>query len=413
MAAEGREFDNAALVLETANRVALDILSSRTGTEALRHIAEAARSLSGARYGALGVARPDGAGLQEFVTVGLTGAEEELIGSRPQGRGILGLLLNRTSPLRIQRLQEHESAAGFPPNHPPMSQFLGVPIRRGATVLGSLYLTDKVDGTDFTEADELAVLALGAYAAVAIHNLHMLMRQRALVSGLIAAQEEERRAVAYDLHDGLTQFVMASYAHLEAYRRVRDMGNESRAVHELDLSLRYLKEAVVESRRLVNGLRSLALDDMGLAGAIEQLLNEEKVRANWTYAEFLHNIAGRRFDKSLETAVYRVAQEAMTNIRKHAAADRVQIALIEQKSELSGALTLEVRDWGAGFVPEQKAGDYSHVGIQGIYERVGLLNGNCELNSAPGHGTHLKAIFPVVPSHYPDSRPIDPHADRA
>jgi signal transduction histidine kinase len=386
------------LVLETANRVALDILASRTGVEALRHIAAAARTLSHARYAALGVANPNGDGLTEFVTTGLTPEQEASIGPRPQGRGILGLLLTRTEPLRIDVLFAHPDSAGFPPDHPPMGSFLGVPIRRGETVLGSLYLTNKEGGGSFTEADEVAVQALGAHAAVAIHNLHLLARQRALVSGLIAAQEEERRAVAYDLHDGLTQFVMASHAHLEAFRRAQETGKPEKAARELDHGLRYLKDAVVESRRLVNGLRSLALDDLGLAGALEQLLLEEKARAGWQEAYLLHNITGRRYLKALETTIYRVAQEALTNARKHARTARVRLLLLADQEEGSGCrqLTLEVRDWGVGFVPEQHTGDYAHVGLHSMIERVSLIGGLPQLESEPGQGTVLRAVFPAL-----------------
>jgi len=387
-----------ALVMETANRVALDILASRTGNEALLHIAEAARTLSHARYAALGVARMDGQGLMEFVTTGLTLEEEAAIGPRPKGAGILGLLLARTDPLRIDVLSENPHSVGFPPNHPPMCSFLGVPIRRGDSVLGSLYLTNKEGGGAFTEADEVAVQALGAHAAVAIHNLHLLGRQRALISGLIAAQEEERRAVAYDLHDGLTQFVMASHAHLEAFRRAHESGKFERANREMDQGLRYLKEAVVESRRMVNGLRSLALDDLGLAGALEQLVTEEKVRAGWVDAEFLHNIAGRRYHKNLETTAYRVAQEALTNVRKHAQADRVRLTLLEEPSKDTEVphLVLEIQDWGIGFVPEKRSDDPAHVGLQSMHERVNLLGGGYRLVSVPGAGTLIRAVLPAL-----------------
>lgn len=388
--------DNRMLVLEAANRVALDILSRRAGVEALSHIAEAARALSGARYAALGVARPDGRGLTEFVTVGMTAEQEAAVGPRPMGKGILGMLLRRSEPLRIDALSQHPHSVGFPPNHPPMETFLGVPIRRGDTVLGSLYLTEKEGGGSFTEADVTAVEALGAYAAVAIHNLHMLSRQRSLVSGLITAQEEERRAVAYDLHDGLTQFVMASHAHLEAFRRAHEAGREDRAARELDQGLRYLKEAVVESRRLVNGLRSLALDDLGLAGAMEQLVADEKKRAGWEDAEFIHNVADRRFDKMLETAAYRVAQEALTNARKHAGTSHVRVMLITEGEDSSGHLILEVRDWGRGFVVEEQTGEMGQVGLQSMVERVRLLDGQYELTSVAGEGTRIQATFPLL-----------------
>ena len=386
------------LVMETANRVALDILASRIGAEALSHIAEAARTLSHARYAALGVARPDGQGLMEFVTTGLTPEEEALIGPRPKGAGILGLLLNRTEPLRVDVMADHPMSVGFPPNHPPMDSFLGVPIRRGNTVLGSLYLTNKEGGGAFTETDEVAVQALSAYAAVAIHHLHLLTRQRALVSGLIAAQEEERRAVAYDLHDGLTQYVMAAHAHLEAFCRAHQAGNEAKATRDLDQGLHYLKDAVVASRRLINGLRSLALDDLGLAGALEQLVSEEKSNTNWEDAEFLHNIAGRRFHKNLETTVYRVAQEALTNARKHAQASRIRLTLLAEALPDSGVsqLVLEIRDWGKGFQPEQRAHNYEHVGLESMFERVGLIGGTYSLKSAPGEGTVIRAVFPAL-----------------
>jgi signal transduction histidine kinase len=387
------------LVLETANQVALNILASRTGMDALQHIAEAARALAGARYSALGVARLDGGGgLQEFITAGLTPEQEERIGPRPCGKGVLGLLLRRTEPLRLDALSEHAAFAGFPPNHPPMKTFLGVPIRREDTTLGSLYLTEKENGGPFTPADELAVQALGAHAAVAIHHLQMLHRQRTLLAGLINAQEEERRAVAYELHDGLTQYVMAGHAHLEACRRAQQAGDAERAAREFEQSRTYIKEAVVESRRLVNGLRALALDDLGLAGALEQLLSEEKARANWIAADLVHNVAGRRFDKVLETAAFRVGQEALTNARKHARTERFRLALLAGSDTATGAatLTLEARDWGQGFVPGDVVGGERGFGLHSMAERVSLLGGSYQLHSAPGEGTVVRAVFPLL-----------------
>lgn len=387
--------DERKVVLETANQVAIDILTSRTGLEALSHIAEAAGSLSGAQYAALGVARKDGKGLQSFITHGLSPEEERVIGQPPVGKGILGLLLRSDSPLRIDCLSHHPDSAGFPPRHPPMESFLGVPIKRGDSIVGSLYLTNKLGGGSFTDEDEKAVEALGHYAAIAIHNLQQLERQRALVSGLIDAQEEERQAVAYELHDGLTQYIMAAHAHLQSYQRALQSENEERAGKELQLGLSYLKEAALESRRLISGLRSLALDDLGLAGALEQMVNEEKSRADWTNVDFLHNIAGQRFDKPLETAVYRVAQEALTNVRKHAGADSVRISLLykENQSKPEAELALEIIDKGIGFIPEEKEGDFAHVGLQSMMARVRLFSGEYSLISSPGKGTRIRARF--------------------
>lgn len=391
----GSESLSHALVMETANRVALDVLAHRTGVEALSHIADAARSLSGARYAALGVARLSGEGLSEFVTVGMTESEEALVGSRPKGTGILGLLLTRSEPLRIDVLKDHPASVGFPPGHPPMESFLGVPIRRGDTVIGSLYLTSKENGQPFTEADEVAVQALGAHAAVAIHNLFMLSQQQALVRGLIHAQEEERRAVAYDLHDGLTQYVMASHAHIDTFRRAHGEGNTEKAERELKQGLKYLQDAVIESRRMINGLRSLALDDLGLAGALDQMVAEEKARAGWTEADLIHNIEGRRFESTLETAVYRVAQETLTNVRKHAECKKVRLVLLLKNDDGTPKLTFELRDWGKGFNTQQQQDGYEHLGLQSMMERVRLLNGTYDLKSTIGEGTVIRATFPV------------------
>jgi signal transduction histidine kinase len=147
----------------------------------------------------------------------------------------------------------------------------------------------------------------------------------------------------------------------------------------------------MEARRLVNGLRALALDDLGLAGALDLLVTEEKTRAGWVRADFVHNVAGQRFDQTIETTVYRVAQEALTNARKHAQAQTVRLSLLLGEN----ALTLEVCDRGAGFVPEQKTGEYGHLGLHAMAERTALLGGRYDLQSAPGMGTTVRANFPV------------------
>lgn len=385
-------------MLETATQVASDILASLSGIEVLDHFAEAARQLTGARYAAIGVATKEGDQLEAFVTAGLTAEQEKAIGKRPHGAGVLGLLLSRTTPLRLSDLSHHPASVGFPPNHPPMTAFLGVPIRQGNTVLGSLYLTEKDGG--FDEADEVTVFALGVHLAVAIRNLQMLKRQRALVSGLIAAQEEERRAVAYDLHDGLTQYVMAAQMHLSVFRGAMERGEVTLAKESLrptfETAYKYLTDSVTESRRLVNGLRSLALDDMGLAGALEQLIGEEKARAGWQEADFAHNLAAERFSDRVETALYRIAQEALTNVRKHAEARVVRVRLLVQADgEIHNELLLDVSDDGNGFLPKTRDADERHIGLQGIAERVRLLEGHLEIITAPGRGTTIAVRLPM------------------
>ena len=135
----------------------------------LARIVESATALTGARYGALGVLGPDDT-LGEFVTTGLTEQEHDRIGDLPLGRGILGLLISESRPLRLHDLTRHPSSSGFPPNHPPMTSFLGVPVHIRGTVFGNLYLTEKEGGGDFTDSDERLVVALANAAGLVIEN---------------------------------------------------------------------------------------------------------------------------------------------------------------------------------------------------------------------------------------------------
>ncbi|MCW2679732.1 MAG: sensor signal transduction histidine kinase [Frankiales bacterium] len=138
----------------------------------LRRITQAASTLADARYAALGVIGDDGL-LSQFITVGIDEEKHAEIGSLPHGRGILGLLIRDPRPLRLDDLGKDPAAYGFPPNHPPMTTFLGVPIRVRDAVFGNLYLTEKRSGGSFDEEDEAVVLALAAAAGVAIENARL------------------------------------------------------------------------------------------------------------------------------------------------------------------------------------------------------------------------------------------------
>ena len=135
----------------------------------LRQIVDAARDLLGARYAALGVLGRDGE-LEQFVHAGMEDDLVAAIGELPRGRGILGLLITDPASIRLASLGDHPVAAGFPPGHPPMGSFVGVPVRIGEEVFGNLYLTERIAGGDFTADDEQLAIALAAAAGAAIAN---------------------------------------------------------------------------------------------------------------------------------------------------------------------------------------------------------------------------------------------------
>jgi signal transduction histidine kinase len=144
----------------------------------LRQIVEFACDLVDAQYGALGVLSPDGEDLSEFVYDGIDEETRQRIGPLPRGHGLLGLLIKDPRPLRLRTLADHVASSGFPPHHPPMNSFLGVPVRVGGQVFGNLYLTEKRGRAEFTAQDEELIVALAAAAGVAVQNARLLDETR-------------------------------------------------------------------------------------------------------------------------------------------------------------------------------------------------------------------------------------------
>jgi signal transduction histidine kinase len=155
----------------------------------LHRITEVAAQLVDAEYAALGVVSADGLSLSQFLVVGVDDAMVDRIGSLPAGHGVLGLLITDPKPLRLDDLAQHPHSFGFPPNHPPMHTFLGVPIRVRDVVFGNLYLTEKRGGGSFDEQDEAVVLGLAAAAGVAIQNARLYGESRRRESWLEASSE--------------------------------------------------------------------------------------------------------------------------------------------------------------------------------------------------------------------------------
>ncbi len=158
-------------VLEAVGSIAADLDVHET----LQRIVDAASLLSNARYGALGVLdeRTGGDRLREFVTHGMDSEQRARIGPLPTGHGILGVLIDHPEPLRIENLDGHPQAAGFPPGHPVMTSFLGTPIRIGDRVFGNLYLAERIGGGPFTEQDTELVVAFATAAGVVIENARL------------------------------------------------------------------------------------------------------------------------------------------------------------------------------------------------------------------------------------------------
>ena len=163
----------------------------------LRRIAETAAELADARYAALGVLDAGGeTRLAQFVTVGVDEELRRQIGDLPHGRGVLGLLITEPRAIRLANLADHPASFGFPPNHPPMHTFLGVPISVRGEAFGNLYLTEKRGGGEFTETDEQVVLALASAAGLAVQNARLYEQAQRRQQWLEAASSIQTRLLA-------------------------------------------------------------------------------------------------------------------------------------------------------------------------------------------------------------------------
>jgi signal transduction histidine kinase len=199
--------------------------------------------------------------------------------------------------------------------------------------------------------------------------------------------EEERRLIAYELHDGLAQMVISTHQHLQAFAaRHRPRGRSTRS--ELERVLDLARRSVTEIRRVIAGLRPTALDDFGLATALQ--MHVAALQADGWTISYEDRLGAARLPPMIETVLYRVAQEALTNVRKHAQSTQVAVTLTREGQ----LLRLTVQDWGCGFDPAQvlgAAGLGERIGLRGMRERVAVLGGHWAVQSRPGHGTLVVA----------------------
>lgn len=370
---------------------------------------DAARDVTSARFAALGVLDEDHTKLDRFITSGIDEELREQIGELPTGKGVLGVLIRDPKPLRLDEVSAHESSVGFPPHHPPMSTFLGVPITIRGVVFGNLYLSEKAEGASFTEADEAAAGVLAEWAAVAIDRTRSAARSRLQES--IAGSERERRRWSRELHDETLQGMGAIRVLLATGLRQGDGPGLERAVEQ---GIAQLSEEIDRLRGLITDLRPAALDELGLGAALEdvrrraELRDHTHVRMAIALAHEL-GIAETRLDPDLESTVYRFVQESLRNAGRHARADLVGVNVVERDD----LVTVTVEDDGVGFDVSAKR---SGFGLRGLRERVELRGGTLDVTSEPGRGTTLTATLPVVRAasvETTEGRPVETSAESA
>jgi signal transduction histidine kinase len=209
------------------------LLASELSLEGvLQRVVEIAVDVIGARYAAIGVLGPDGRTLESFTTMGLSDEERAAIGPPPRGHGILGLVIRVGKPIRLANLGEHPDSYGFPPNHPPMTSFLGVPITGRRGTFGNLYLTEKIGGSEFTDVDEYVARLLAAQTAAAVENARLHEESARLLEEVQQLQRTRERFFAMVNHE-LRNALAGVYGWAEMLVRKKDPASVPRAAFEV------------------------------------------------------------------------------------------------------------------------------------------------------------------------------------
>ncbi|MDX6532489.1 MAG: hypothetical protein QOF68_233 [Gaiellales bacterium] len=351
----------------------LAIGRERTVEGTLRRMVEAARDLSGARYGALGI--PDGeGGFRQFITSGISDRRAAEIGPLPRTHGMLGAMLETTSSYRSTDLRKDPRFEGWPKRHPVMRSFLGVPIQGKGDVLGAFYLAEKRPRGEFTAGDQARIELLAAHAAVAIENARLYERNREL------SAVEERNRLARDLHDAVAQKLFSAALTTEAAATLVDLDTDA-AKREMRQAGEMLREATGELRSLIFELRPPALERDGLQETLRKHI--EVLRRSERAPVELAITCDGRLPADLEEALHRIAQEALHNAIRHAQADRIEVRLGRD----NGRVVMAIADNGVGFDPNDARMRVRHLGLTSMEERAAELGARLEVVSRPGEGT--------------------------
>jgi signal transduction histidine kinase len=354
--------------LAAVSEALLGIAGDLRSDAVLERLVEAARGLGGARYAALGVPDEEGDGFSRWISAGLTDEEIDAIGPLPRNHGLLGAALHDPRPFRSEDVPTDARFDGWwPAAHPDLEAFLAVPIVFRGEVVAAFYLANKDGG--FDADDERLVRDLADHAAVLIEHSRLFEARREL------SVLEERNRLARELHDALTQSLFGLRLRLEA--------GDTAAATSL------LEEIFAELRSLILQLRPPDLERDGLAASLAKHL--EVVGRTHGLATHLDVGSLGELEPDVEQALFRIAQEAVTNVVRHAAAASVSVHLDRAGDDVE----LEVRDDGLGFDPADRAISARRLGLVSMRERAVDLGGALEIESSPGRGTRIRARVPA------------------
>jgi signal transduction histidine kinase len=372
------EFTGARQLLHLLDAV-MAIGAEQTLADVLKRITETAAELVDARYAALGVLDETGSRLAEFITVGLNEDEAARIGPRPDGHGLLGLLIVEPVPLRLPDLHAHPDSFGFPAGHPPMTSFLGVPIRLRGRVYGNLYLTDKNTGEAFSQEDQELAIGLAAAAGLAIENARL--HEQAKMAVLL----DERERIARDLHDDVIQRLFATGLSLQAVAHTAKdpviVERLMRAVDDLDVSIRQVRSTIFELHHPWAPVTTMRSDLLAIC-------NESKQALGFTPRCDIEGPVDTFVAEPVRSHLLLCLREALSNTARHAQASTVAVHV---RADADHVL-LEVTDDGVGY---RAFADRASSGLDNMRVRASALAGTFSIASRLEGGTVVTWDVPL------------------
>lgn len=380
----GQDFSVAATIdaLDSATRA---IAGELDLDRVLQLIVDSVRNLVHARYAALGIVDPSRR-IEHFITSGVSADERAAIGPPPRGHGLLGLIIREARAYRIPDISKHPDAYGFPPDHPAMRSFLGVPVRTGGEAIGNFYLTEKKGAAEFSAQDQRLVEMFALHAAIAIQNARLHARVQRL------AVLDERLRIGRDLHDGIIQGIYAVALSLED---VPDLMTEDtpEAASRIDRAIDRLNTTIGEIRTFIVGLGADAVQiaiGSRLAGLADELLLSSGARMALDLDLADVGEVDERLSPEAATQLLQIAREALSNAIRHSGAPRARLSIRAQDDQA----VLSVEDNGCGFDPGAPRGA-GHLGLANLHDRAVSVGGTLQVSSTIGAGTRIIVRLPL------------------
>lgn len=363
---------------------ALDIYGEVSLGTVLQKVVDQARQLLEARYGAIAVYDDKGL-MKEFMTSGMSEEDKEAIGTLPEGRGLLGVVLRQGQRIRLPDVERDPRSVGFPPNHPEMHSLLAIPIVCKGPFRGNLYVSEKITALEFAPEDEETLVRFATAAAIAIDNAHLNQRLRTL------AVAEERVRIAREIHDGMAQILAYVNTKAQAVKAYLDKDKPEEASAQLEQLASAAREVYTDAREGIMALRTRVGPDQPLSEALQDYVERWELQSG--IASSLEIEGEIQVSATVELQLLRILQEALSNTRKHSGATQVEVRIHQERDRLIAS----VEDDGTGFDPSNRPREaFPRFGLAIMRERAESIGGSLGLETSPGGGTRVKIEVPVA-----------------